>query len=129
VPRNRGATRITELVRLASSQRGLGTIGCGNLGGQSLPYHFGISAHVSSRRMSLDTKILSNAISSATTAGKKLYPPALKTALGDHCLGVTMREWETEQGRTHAGIFLCPLCGVSNLSTPELLSDIQNCAR
>jgi Arm DNA-binding domain len=40
-------------------------------------------------------------------------PSALKTALGEHRFGVTMREWEAEQGRMHAGIYLCPLCGVS----------------
>jgi hypothetical protein len=40
-------------------------------------------------------------------------PSALKTALGDHRFGETMREWEAEQGRMHAGIYLCPLCGVS----------------
>ena len=40
-------------------------------------------------------------------------PSALKTALGKHRFGVTMREWEAEQGRMHAGFYLCPLCGVS----------------
>ena len=40
-------------------------------------------------------------------------PSALKTALGKHRFGITMREWEAEQGRMHAGIYLCPLCGVS----------------
>ena len=40
-------------------------------------------------------------------------PTALKAALGKHRFAVTMREWEAEQGRTHAGIFLCPLCSVS----------------
>jgi hypothetical protein len=40
-------------------------------------------------------------------------PSALKTALGKHRFGVTMREWEAEQGRVHAGVVLCPLCGVS----------------
>jgi hypothetical protein len=40
-------------------------------------------------------------------------PSALKTALGKHRFGVTMREGEAEQGRMHAGICLCPLCGVS----------------
>jgi hypothetical protein len=29
---------------------------------------------------------------------------ALKAALGKHRFGVTMREWEAEQGRTHVGI-------------------------
>jgi transposase-like protein len=38
---------------------------------------------------------------------------ALKTALGKHRFGVTMRAWEAEQGRMHSGIYLCPLCGVS----------------
>jgi hypothetical protein len=56
-------------------------------------------------------------------------PSALKTALGKHRFGVTMREWEAEQGRMHAGIYLCPLCGVSNPSIPKLSSDIRNCAR
>jgi Arm domain-containing DNA-binding protein len=40
-------------------------------------------------------------------------PSALRVALGPHRFGVTMREWEAEQGRVHVGIFLCPLCGVS----------------
>jgi hypothetical protein len=40
-------------------------------------------------------------------------PSALKTALGEHHVGVTMREWEAEQGRMHAGIFLCPLCSAA----------------
>jgi len=40
-------------------------------------------------------------------------PSALKTALGKHRFGVTMREWEAETGRMHAGIYLCPVCGVS----------------
>jgi hypothetical protein len=40
-------------------------------------------------------------------------PSALKAALGKHRFGVTMREWEAEQGRTHAGIYICPLCSVS----------------
>jgi Arm DNA-binding domain len=40
-------------------------------------------------------------------------PSALKAALGKHRFGVTMREWEAEQGRTHAGTYLCPLCSVS----------------
>jgi Arm DNA-binding domain len=40
-------------------------------------------------------------------------PSALKAALGEHRFGVTMREWETEQGRMHAGTFLCPLCSAS----------------
>jgi hypothetical protein len=30
-------------------------------------------------------------------------PSALKAALGEHRFGVTMREWEAEQGRMHAG--------------------------
>lgn len=37
-------------------------------------------------------------------------PTALRAALGKHRFGVTMREWEAEQGRTHEGIFICPLC-------------------
>jgi Arm DNA-binding domain len=37
-------------------------------------------------------------------------PCALQAAIGKHRFGVTMREWEADQGRTHAGIFLCPLC-------------------
>jgi hypothetical protein len=37
-------------------------------------------------------------------------PTALKAALGQHRFVVTMREWEAEQGRTHEGIFICPLC-------------------
>jgi len=40
-------------------------------------------------------------------------PSALKAALGEHRFVVTMREWEAEQGRTHEGIFICPLCSVS----------------
>src|SRR5271169_4263533 len=40
-------------------------------------------------------------------------PSALKAALGEHRFGVTMREWEAEQGRTHAGTYLCPLCSRS----------------
>ena len=56
-------------------------------------------------------------------------PSALKAALGEHRFGVTMREWETEQGRTHAGIYLCPVCGVSNPSIPKLSNDFRNCAR
>jgi hypothetical protein len=40
-------------------------------------------------------------------------PSALKTALGKYRFGVTMREWEAEQGRMQAGIYLCPLCGVN----------------
>ena len=56
-------------------------------------------------------------------------PSALKTALGEHRFGVTMREWEAEQGRMHAGTFLCPLCGVSNPGIPKLSSDNRNCAR
>lgn len=40
-------------------------------------------------------------------------PSALKAALGKHRFSVTMREWEAEQGRTHAGIYICPLCSVS----------------
>jgi hypothetical protein len=56
-------------------------------------------------------------------------PSALKTALGKHRFGVTMREWEAEQGRMHAGTFLCPLCGVSNPGIPKLSSDNRNCAR
>jgi hypothetical protein len=31
-----------------------------------------------------------------------------------------MREWKEEQGRVHAGIYLCPVCGVSNPSIPKL---------
>jgi hypothetical protein len=56
-------------------------------------------------------------------------PLALKTALGNHRFGVTMREWEAEQGRMHSGIYLCPVCGVSNPSIPKLSNDIRNCAR
>ncbi|MGO9934224.1 MAG: Arm DNA-binding domain-containing protein [Steroidobacteraceae bacterium] len=41
-------------------------------------------------------------------------PSALKTALGEHRCGVTMREWEAEQGRMHAGIYLCPLCSAQS---------------
>jgi hypothetical protein len=41
-------------------------------------------------------------------------PSALKAALGKHRFGVTMREWEAEQGRTHVGIYICPLCSVSS---------------
>jgi Arm DNA-binding domain len=40
-------------------------------------------------------------------------PSALKTALGKRRFGVTMREWEAEQGRMNGGFSLCPLCGVS----------------
>ena len=40
-------------------------------------------------------------------------PTALKAALGQHRFAVTMREWEAEQGRTHEGIFICPLCSAS----------------
>jgi hypothetical protein len=40
-------------------------------------------------------------------------PSALRSALGKHRFGVTMREWEAEQGRMHADIYLCPLCSVS----------------
>lgn len=40
-------------------------------------------------------------------------PSALKAALGERRFAVTMREWEAEQGRTHAGTFLCPLCSAS----------------
>ena len=43
----------------------------------------------------------------------EINPSALKTALGENRFGITMREWEAERGRVHAGIFLCPLCGVS----------------
>jgi hypothetical protein len=56
-------------------------------------------------------------------------PSALKTALGKHRFGVTMREWEAEQGRMHGGIYLCPVCGVSNPSIPKQSNDIRNCAR
>jgi hypothetical protein len=38
---------------------------------------------------------------------------ALESALGEYRFGVTMREWEAQQGRTHFGIYLCPLCGVN----------------
>jgi hypothetical protein len=41
-------------------------------------------------------------------------PSALKAALGKHRFSVTMREWEAEQGRTHVGIYICPLCSVSS---------------
>jgi hypothetical protein len=44
-------------------------------------------------------------------------PTALKAALGQHRFVVTMREWEAEQGRTHGGIFICPLCSVSRPET------------
>ena len=47
-------------------------------------------------------------------------PSALKAALGKHRFGVTMREWEAEQGRMHAGLYFCPVCGVSNPSIPKL---------
>ncbi len=47
-------------------------------------------------------------------------PSALKAALGKHRFGVTMREWEAEQGRMHAGLYFCPVCGVSNSSIPKL---------
>jgi hypothetical protein len=48
-------------------------------------------------------------------------PSALKAALGKHRFGVTMREWEAEQGRTRAGVYICPLCSVSwaRLATPS----------
>lgn len=41
-------------------------------------------------------------------------PSALVAALGKRRFGITMRDWEADQGRTHAGIFLCPLCGGSS---------------
>jgi len=47
-------------------------------------------------------------------------PSALKAALGKHRFGVTMREWEAEQGRMHAGLYFCPVCGVSNPSISKL---------
>jgi hypothetical protein len=56
-------------------------------------------------------------------------PSALKAALGKHRFGVTMREWEAAQGCMHAGLYFCPVCGVSNLSIPKRPSDIRNCAR
>jgi hypothetical protein len=39
-------------------------------------------------------------------------PSALKAALGKRRFGVTMREWEAERGRMHAGIYIW-LCSVS----------------
>jgi hypothetical protein len=36
-----------------------------------------------------------------------------------------MREWEAEQGRMHAGIYLCPVCGVSIPSIPKLSNDLE----
>jgi hypothetical protein len=44
-----------------------------------------------------------------------INPSALKAALGKYRFGVTMREWGAEQGRTHAGTFLCPLCSRAQL--------------
>jgi hypothetical protein len=38
---------------------------------------------------------------------------------GKHRFGVTMREWEAEQGRPHAGIYLCPLCSVESPVPPH----------
>jgi Arm DNA-binding domain len=46
-------------------------------------------------------------------------PSALQAALGKHRFGVTMREWEAEQGRTRAGIYLCPLCSVESPVPPH----------
>jgi hypothetical protein len=45
-------------------------------------------------------------------------PSALRAALGKHRFGVTMREWEAEQGRTHAGTEICPLCSSESRSQP-----------
>jgi len=45
-------------------------------------------------------------------------PSALRAALGKHRFGVTMREWEAEQGRTHAGTEIYPLCGSESRSQP-----------
>jgi len=42
-------------------------------------------------------------------------PSALKVALGNRRYGATMREWATEHGHTHAGTYLCSLCGVSRV--------------
>jgi hypothetical protein len=47
-------------------------------------------------------------------------PSALRAALGKHRFGVTMRMWEAEQGRMHAGLYFCPVRGVSNPSIPNL---------
>ena len=42
-------------------------------------------------------------------------PSALQAALREHRFGVTLREWEAEQGRTHGGTYLRPLCRASRL--------------
>jgi hypothetical protein len=45
-------------------------------------------------------------------------PSALMAAIGKHRFGVTMREWEADQGRpTAARFFHCPLCSESR--SPE----------